>query len=133
MNEPSHFGSRYQAVVSTSTKSGNSAETFATLVPGDKGSLVGRRHRESYSIGFCEVLAEGTRKVHRPGFGTGSEMDSYIRGNVFFLWNDGKINPLARTPGNLITFIKYFFFPFQCLVKIKNRRQISLHYMFLCV
>ena len=102
-------------------------------LPGDKGSLVGRRHRESYSIGFCEVLAEGTRKVHRPGFGTGSEMDSYIRGNVFFLWNDGKINPLARTPGNLITFIKYFFFPFQCLVKIKNRRQISLHYMFLCV
>lgn len=109
-------------------------EMSATSVPGDQGSLAGKRHRDWYNVGVSNILRGGMIKIHWPSSAMTSQMDSYIRRNVLFLQNNRKINPLVKAPGKLITFIKYFFFfPFQCLVKIKNRRQIALHCLFLCV
>lgn len=66
---------------------------------------------------FSKVLRGGTIKVHRSGSAMSSQMDSYIRKNVLFLQNNRKINPLAKAPGKLITFIKYFFPSFPMLGK----------------
>lgn len=88
-----------------------------TSVPGRQGSLTRGKCRDQYNVNASKVLRGGIIKVHRFVSAMSSQMDSYIRRNVLFLQNNRKINPLAKAPGKLITFIKYFFPSFPMLGK----------------